>query len=176
MIFQGLAPSFMGTFADTGGRRPAYIIAFAVYTIYFPRSAVVAMSAITPYPKATVPLLPALWRQRRTLLSVVSWPNSSAGAVFFGSWSLSVEGTWCSMCLLCIMRGLLLGSFCTSLPFLVRLCLPLRPPLDDRSADRDVLEYRSVDKHSQSLRTPVRIQRAPDWSLFPVVLVNEPLG
>ncbi|KAJ6189286.1 hypothetical protein N7519_004194 [Penicillium mononematosum] len=32
MIFQGLAPSFMGTFADTGGRRPAYIIAFAVYT------------------------------------------------------------------------------------------------------------------------------------------------
>lgn len=32
MILQGLAPSFMGTFADTGGRRPAYIIAFAVYT------------------------------------------------------------------------------------------------------------------------------------------------
>ncbi|KAJ9487670.1 hypothetical protein VN97_g5646 [Penicillium thymicola] len=32
MIFQGLAPIFMGTFADTGGRRPAYIIAFAVYT------------------------------------------------------------------------------------------------------------------------------------------------
>ncbi|KAI2730685.1 hypothetical protein CBS147332_2537 [Penicillium roqueforti] len=32
MIFQGLVPSFMGTFADTGGRRPAYIIAFAVYT------------------------------------------------------------------------------------------------------------------------------------------------
>ncbi|CAG8272316.1 unnamed protein product [Penicillium nalgiovense] len=32
MIFQGLAPSFMGTFADTGGRRPAYIVAFAVYT------------------------------------------------------------------------------------------------------------------------------------------------
>ncbi|KAK4864849.1 hypothetical protein LT330_001472 [Penicillium expansum] len=32
MIFQGLAPSLMGTFADTGGRRPAYIIAFAVYT------------------------------------------------------------------------------------------------------------------------------------------------
>ncbi|EKV16972.1 hypothetical protein PDIP_33390 [Penicillium digitatum Pd1] len=32
MIFQGLAPSFMGTFADAGGRRPAYIIAFVVYT------------------------------------------------------------------------------------------------------------------------------------------------
>ena len=32
MIFQGLAPGFMGTFADTGGRRPAYIIAFAIYT------------------------------------------------------------------------------------------------------------------------------------------------
>jgi multidrug resistance protein len=32
LILQGLAPSFMGTFADTGGRRPAYIIAFTVYT------------------------------------------------------------------------------------------------------------------------------------------------
>ncbi|OJJ40628.1 hypothetical protein ASPWEDRAFT_34061, partial [Aspergillus wentii DTO 134E9] len=32
LILQGLAPSFMGTFADTGGRRPAYIIAFAIYT------------------------------------------------------------------------------------------------------------------------------------------------
>lgn len=32
MILQGLAPSFMGTFADTGGRRPAYILAFAIYT------------------------------------------------------------------------------------------------------------------------------------------------
>ncbi|KAJ5679289.1 hypothetical protein N7462_007533 [Penicillium macrosclerotiorum] len=32
MILQGLAPSFMGTFADAGGRRPAYIIAFAIYT------------------------------------------------------------------------------------------------------------------------------------------------
>lgn len=32
MIFQGLAPSFMGTFADAGGRRPAYILAFAIYT------------------------------------------------------------------------------------------------------------------------------------------------
>lgn len=32
MILQGLAPSFMGTFADNGGRRPAYIIAFAIYT------------------------------------------------------------------------------------------------------------------------------------------------
>ncbi|CAG8946772.1 unnamed protein product [Penicillium salamii] len=32
MILQGLAPIFMGTFADTGGRRPAYIVAFAIYT------------------------------------------------------------------------------------------------------------------------------------------------
>ncbi|KAJ5823192.1 Major facilitator superfamily domain general substrate transporter [Penicillium robsamsonii] len=32
MIFQGLTLSFMGTFADTWGRRPSYIIAFAVYT------------------------------------------------------------------------------------------------------------------------------------------------
>jgi multidrug resistance protein len=32
MILQGLTPAFMGTFADAGGRRPAYIIAFAVYT------------------------------------------------------------------------------------------------------------------------------------------------
>ncbi|KKK19612.1 hypothetical protein ARAM_006409 [Aspergillus rambellii] len=32
MILQGLAPSFMGTFADSGGRRPAYIIAFTIYT------------------------------------------------------------------------------------------------------------------------------------------------
>ncbi|KAJ5101681.1 hypothetical protein NUU61_003903 [Penicillium alfredii] len=32
MILQGLAPSFMGTFADTGGRRPAYILAFTIYT------------------------------------------------------------------------------------------------------------------------------------------------
>ncbi|KAJ5545065.1 hypothetical protein N7535_006547 [Penicillium sp. DV-2018c] len=32
MIVQGIAPSFMGTFADTGGRRPAYILAFAIYT------------------------------------------------------------------------------------------------------------------------------------------------
>ncbi|KAJ5449114.1 Major facilitator superfamily domain general substrate transporter [Penicillium cf. griseofulvum] len=32
MILQGLAPSFMGTLADTGGRRPAYILAFTVYT------------------------------------------------------------------------------------------------------------------------------------------------
>ena len=32
MILQGLAPSFIGTFADAGGRRPAYIISFAIYT------------------------------------------------------------------------------------------------------------------------------------------------
>ncbi|KAJ5779338.1 hypothetical protein N7457_007058 [Penicillium paradoxum] len=32
MVLQGLAPSFIGTFADTGGRRPAYIIAFTIYT------------------------------------------------------------------------------------------------------------------------------------------------
>lgn len=32
MILQGLAPAFMGTFADTSGRRPAYILAFTIYT------------------------------------------------------------------------------------------------------------------------------------------------
>lgn len=32
LVLQGLAPAFLGTFADTGGRRPAYIIAFTVYT------------------------------------------------------------------------------------------------------------------------------------------------
>jgi multidrug resistance protein len=32
MILQGLAPSFMGTFADNGGRRPVYIVAFTIYT------------------------------------------------------------------------------------------------------------------------------------------------
>ncbi|KAJ1556434.1 hypothetical protein HK405_006865, partial [Cladochytrium tenue] len=31
MVFQGLAPMFIGGFADTGGRRPAYIICFVVY-------------------------------------------------------------------------------------------------------------------------------------------------
>ena len=31
MIFQGLAPSFMGSFADNAGRRPAYLIGFAIY-------------------------------------------------------------------------------------------------------------------------------------------------
>ncbi|KAL4821768.1 major facilitator superfamily domain-containing protein [Aspergillus spinulosporus] len=32
MILQGLAPAFMGTFADACGRRPAYMLAFAIYT------------------------------------------------------------------------------------------------------------------------------------------------
>jgi multidrug resistance protein len=32
MIFQGLTPSFMGTFSDASGRRPAYILAFIIYT------------------------------------------------------------------------------------------------------------------------------------------------
>ncbi|RDW60467.1 putative MFS transporter [Aspergillus mulundensis] len=32
MILQGLAPAFMGTFADICGRRPAYVLAFAIYT------------------------------------------------------------------------------------------------------------------------------------------------
>lgn len=32
LIFQGLAPSFMGTFSDGSGRRPGYIIAFTIYT------------------------------------------------------------------------------------------------------------------------------------------------
>jgi multidrug resistance protein len=31
MIFQGLAPSFIGSFADTQGRRPAYLIGFVIY-------------------------------------------------------------------------------------------------------------------------------------------------
>jgi multidrug resistance protein len=31
MILQGLAPTIMGTFGDTTGRRPAYILAFAIY-------------------------------------------------------------------------------------------------------------------------------------------------
>ncbi|CDM34299.1 hypothetical protein DTO013E5_2309 [Penicillium roqueforti] len=31
LIFQGLAPSFIGSFSDNYGRRPAYIIAFAIY-------------------------------------------------------------------------------------------------------------------------------------------------
>ena len=31
MIFQGVAPAFMGSFADNAGRRPAYLIGFAIY-------------------------------------------------------------------------------------------------------------------------------------------------
>lgn len=31
MIFQGLAPSFIGNFADNQGRRPAYLIGFLIY-------------------------------------------------------------------------------------------------------------------------------------------------
>ena len=31
MIFQGLAPTFVGSFADGAGRRPAYIIGFVIY-------------------------------------------------------------------------------------------------------------------------------------------------
>nr|ANF07284.1 MFS [Paecilomyces fulvus] len=31
MICQGLAPTFMGSFADTAGRRPTYIICFVIY-------------------------------------------------------------------------------------------------------------------------------------------------
>ncbi|KAK5046169.1 hypothetical protein LTR84_008626 [Exophiala bonariae] len=33
MIFQGLAPSFFGDFADIAGRRPAYAVCFAVYIV-----------------------------------------------------------------------------------------------------------------------------------------------
>ncbi|EAW14390.1 putative MFS efflux transporter [Aspergillus clavatus NRRL 1] len=33
MICQGLAPSFMGSFADQAGRRPAYILCFLIYII-----------------------------------------------------------------------------------------------------------------------------------------------
>ncbi|KAL4776392.1 major facilitator superfamily domain-containing protein [Aspergillus nidulans var. acristatus] len=32
MILQGLAPAFMGTFADACGRRPAYVLSFVIYT------------------------------------------------------------------------------------------------------------------------------------------------
>ncbi|KIW05907.1 uncharacterized protein PV09_03101 [Verruconis gallopava] len=32
MIFQGLAPSFLGTFSDSSGRRLGYILAFTIYT------------------------------------------------------------------------------------------------------------------------------------------------
>ena len=32
LIFQGLAPSFMGTFSDASGRRLGYILAFTIYT------------------------------------------------------------------------------------------------------------------------------------------------
>lgn len=31
MIFQGITPMFIGGFADTGGRRPAYVLCFVVY-------------------------------------------------------------------------------------------------------------------------------------------------
>ncbi|PYH98113.1 MFS general substrate transporter [Aspergillus ellipticus CBS 707.79] len=31
LIFQGLAPSFIGSFSDTHGRRPAYLICFTIY-------------------------------------------------------------------------------------------------------------------------------------------------
>ncbi|KAJ5583996.1 uncharacterized protein N7459_003796 [Penicillium hispanicum] len=31
LVFQGLAPSFVGSFSDSYGRRPAYIIAFVIY-------------------------------------------------------------------------------------------------------------------------------------------------
>jgi multidrug resistance protein len=33
LIFQGLAPSFMGTFSDASGRRLGYILAFTIYTV-----------------------------------------------------------------------------------------------------------------------------------------------
>jgi len=32
MIIQGIAPAFVGNFADISGRRPAYILAFTIYT------------------------------------------------------------------------------------------------------------------------------------------------
>lgn len=33
MIFQGLAPSFMGNLSDTAGRRPVYVLCFTIYII-----------------------------------------------------------------------------------------------------------------------------------------------
>ena len=50
----------------TGPSAGATITPAAVGPIYFPSSAVVVISALTTYPNATVPLLPALWIQRRT--------------------------------------------------------------------------------------------------------------
>ncbi|KAL4930789.1 putative MFS transporter [Aspergillus undulatus] len=32
MLLQGIAPAFMGTFADACGRRPAYLLSFTIYT------------------------------------------------------------------------------------------------------------------------------------------------
>jgi MFS family permease len=45
MIFQGLAPTFMGNLADTSGRRPAYIIGFTIYI-----GACIGLAMQTSYP------------------------------------------------------------------------------------------------------------------------------
>ncbi|KAL4942507.1 major facilitator superfamily domain-containing protein [Aspergillus oleicola] len=45
MLLQGLAPAFMGIFADTCGRRPAYILSFTIYT-----AANIGLALQTSYP------------------------------------------------------------------------------------------------------------------------------
>ena len=49
MIFQGLAPTFMGNLADTAGRRPAYLIGFIIYL-----GATIGLALQTSYPALLV--------------------------------------------------------------------------------------------------------------------------
>ena len=49
MIFQGLAPSFMGNLADTSGRRPAYLISYIIYL-----GACIGLALQTSYPALLV--------------------------------------------------------------------------------------------------------------------------
>ncbi|KAL4962781.1 putative MFS transporter [Aspergillus stella-maris] len=65
MFLQGLAPTFMGTFADMCGRRPAYIVSFTIYTI-----ANIGLALQTNYPALMI---------LRCLQSA-----GSSGAVAFG--------------------------------------------------------------------------------------------
>jgi hypothetical protein len=48
-----------------GDRVGPRIVLTEEYATYFPLSAEVAMSATTPWQRATVPLLPALWKHLR---------------------------------------------------------------------------------------------------------------
>ncbi|KAL4798721.1 major facilitator superfamily domain-containing protein [Aspergillus venezuelensis] len=49
MLLQGLAPAFMGTFADACGRRPAYMLSFTIYTV-----ANIGLALQTNYPALMV--------------------------------------------------------------------------------------------------------------------------